>query len=239
MKLVKRPSYKQKLKSGGQIQKYQLGRTMLNIASQFLDTQEDNFSTRTLKSTINSLMGQPKYKSLNLAQKAVKGASKLDIYHKFKSKDYDEFVRVMYPIFMVSLKKYNLPTTQIQNILRQSAYESSYGTEPRGAQGYNLGGVTWEDNPNSNTYNYKHTTFAKDGKEYVDFDNLQDYADFKVQLLNDTYHALDAPNTDDYVNRLHGQNSSKKSYSINPEGYRYTLNHMISFDKAYNNYINR
>ena len=59
MKLVKRPSYKQKLKSGGQIQKYQLGRTMLNIASQFLDTQEDNLAKRVFKSTINSILKQP------------------------------------------------------------------------------------------------------------------------------------------------------------------------------------
>lgn len=168
-----------------------------------------------------------------------KTTPKLDIYHKFKSRNFDEFVDVMYPIFEASFKKYNLPTTQIQNVLRQAAYESGYGTSPRGAQGYNFGGIKWENNPRSRTYKYKHTTHSGDGLEYVDFDNLQDYADYKVQLLNDTYNALDTTNTDEFINRLHGQNPSKKSYSANKSGYITTLNTMKSFDRAYNNYINK
>lgn len=156
---------------------------------------------------------------------------------KFSTRNFDEFVSVMYPIFEASFKKYNLPITQMQNVLRQAAYESGYGTNPRGAQGYNLGGIKWENNPNSRTYNYKHTTYPGDGIEYVDFDSLQDYADYKIFLLNDTYHALDAPNTNEFVERLHGKNPSKKSYSANKNGYRTTLNTMRSLDKAYERYV--
>lgn len=163
--------------------------------------------------------------------------SSLDITHKFTSRNFDEFISVMYPIFEDSLKRKGLPTTQIQNLIRQAAYESTYGTDPRGSQGYNLGGIKWFNDPNSNTYKYKHTTNPKDGLEYVDFDSLQDYADFKVDLLHNTYKALDARDTNDFVKRLHGNNPYKKSYSANPNGYMKTLNGMLSLDKAYNNYV--
>lgn len=64
-----------------------------------------------------------------------------------------------------------------------------------------------------------------------------DYADYKVDLLHNTYNALNARDTNDFVNRLHGNNPSKKSYSANKAGYMKTLNGMTSLDKAYNNYV--
>lgn len=155
--------------------------------------------------------------------------------HRFKSKNFDEFVEVMYPIFEEALTSKGYPTTQIQNLIRQAAFESTYGTDPRGTRGYNLGGIKWDSNPNSRTHKYKHST-GPDGIEYVDFDNLRDYADYKVYLLDDTYKALNARDTNDFVRRLHGGNPSKKSYSSNPEGYMKNLNGMVSLDRAYNNY---
>lgn len=163
-------------------------------------------------------------------------SSSLRYNHRFKSRNFDEFVEVMYPIFEEALVSGGYPTTQLQNLVRQAAYESTYGTNPRGSKGYNLGGIKWENNSNSRTYKYKHST-GPDGIEYVDFDNLKDYAAYKVFLLNDTYHALDAPDTNTFVKRLHGGNPSKKSYSSNPGGYMTTLNGMKSLDKAYNNYV--
>ena len=156
--------------------------------------------------------------------------------HRFKSKNFDEFVEVMYPIFEEALTSKGYPTTQIQNLIRQAALESTYGTDPRGTRGYNLGGIKWDSNPNSRTHKYKHST-GPDGIEYVDFDNLRDYADYKVYLLDDTYKALNARDTNDFVRRLHGGNPSKKSYSSNPEGYMKNLNGMVSLDRAYNNYV--
>ena len=49
--------------------------------------------------------------------------------HRFKSKNFDEFVEVMYPIFEEALTSKGYPTTQIQNLIRQAAFESTYGTE--------------------------------------------------------------------------------------------------------------
>lgn len=237
----------QAFKKGGQIQKCHLGDIIQKGFAYVFNGQDGTFN----QAFNNAKRQGQRYfrwngKLYNTSVKTNTGiktiaqpAQKLDIYHKFKSRDFDEFVNVMYPIFEAAFKKYNIPTTQIQNVLRQSAYESAYGTSPRGAQGYNFGGIKWENNPKSRTYKYKHTTYPDDGLEYVDFDNLQDYADYKVFLLNDTYHALDAPTTDEFVSRLHGKNPAKKSYSANPNGYRDTLNGMKSFDKAYNNYMTK
>lgn len=231
----------QAFREGGQIQKCLVGDIIQKGLAYVFNGQDGTFS----QAFNNAKRQGQRYFRWNgkLYNTSVKTTAqptqKLDIHHKFKSRNFDEFVNVMYPIFEASFKKYNIPTTQIQNVLKQSAYESAYGTSPRGAQGYNFGGIKWENNPKSRTYKYKHTTYPGDGLEYVDFDNLQDYADYKVSLLNDTYHALDAPTTDEFVSRLHGKNPAKKSYSANPNGYRDTLNNMKSFDKAYNNYMTK
>lgn len=243
-KLIKKPSYQVKLerfKNGGQIQKCQLGDKIQKGLAYIFNGQDGTFD----QAFGNARSKGQKYFRWNgsLDNTNVKDIApaettpQLDINHKFSTRNFDEFVSVMYPIFEASFKKYNLPITQMQNVLRQAAYESGYGTNPRGAQGYNLGGIKWENNPNSRTYNYKHTTYPGDGIEYVDFDSLQDYADYKIFLLNDTYHALDAPNTNEFVERLHGKNPSKKSYSANKNGYRTTLNTMRSLDKAYERYV--
>lgn len=231
----------QAFRKGGQIQKCQVGDIIQKGFAYVFNGQDGTFN----QAFNNAKRQGQRYfrwngKLYNTSiETTAQPAQKLDVHHKFKSRNFDEFVNVMYPIFEASFKKYNIPTTQIQNVLRQSAYESAYGTSPRGAQGYNFGGIKWENNPKSQTYKYKHTTYPGDGLEYVDFNNLQDYADYKVSLLNDTYHALDAPTTDEFVSRLHGKNPAKKSYSANPNGYRDTLNGMKSFDKAYNNYMTK
>ena len=242
-RLINKPSYQVKLesfKNGGQIQKCELGDTIQKGLAYIFNNQEGTFNEAFGKARQE---GQKYFRwngqlyNTNLKNSENNSESQLDIYHKFDTRDFDEFVSIMYPIFAASFKKYNLPTTQIQNVLRQAAYESGYGTKPRGAQGYNLGGIKWVNDPNSRTYKYKHTTYSGDGIEYVDFDSLQDYANYKVHLLNDTYHALNAANTNEFVDRLHGNNPSKKSYSANKDGYKTTLNTMKSFDKAYERYI--
>lgn len=163
--------------------------------------------------------------------------SNLDIEHRFNSKNFNEFVSVMYPIFKEALISQGFGLNQIQNLIRQAAFESDYGTQALGDRSFNLGGIKWFNDSKSATYNYKHSTNEKDNLEYIDFDNLLDYANYKVWLLNDTYKALDAKDTNDFVDRLHGNNPSKKSYSANRDGYFKTLNDMISLDRAYNNYV--
>lgn len=161
----------------------------------------------------------------------------LDSKHRFKTKNFNEFVTVMYPIFKKALQENNIDYTDLKmlNLLKQAANESAYGTKPRGSQGYNLGGIKWVDDPKSNTYNFKHTKF-EDGEEYVDFDNLYDYANYKVKLLNDSYNAFKATDVKDFINRLHGNNPNKLRYSGSPDKYMYDLTHMFSLENAYNAY---
>lgn len=226
-------------KQGGQIQKCGLGDVIQKGWAYMFNGQDGTFNEAFSKARNegqkyfrwNGSLYNTKVKNTPLAETA----PQLDVHHKFNARNFDEFVNVMYPIFEASFKKYNLPTTQMQNVIRQAAYESTYGTNPLGEQGYNLGGIKWFNDPKSNSYKYKHSTNPMDGQEYIDFNSLQDYADYKVNLLHTTYDALNASNTDDFVRRLHP--GGDYNYSANPSGYKSTLNNMKSLDRAYERYM--
>lgn len=158
----------------------------------------------------------------------------LDYTHKFGSTDdkFKEFASVMTPIFKEALEKNGYPLTNLNNIVRQAALESSYGLSPRGERGFNLGGIKHPGDSIAPKYKKtKHT----DGEYYIDFDNLGDYANYKVKLLNDRYNALEAKNTNDFIDRLHGNNPSKSSYSADRQSYTKNLNGTVSL----NRYLNR
>lgn len=158
----------------------------------------------------------------------------LDINHKFgqykdnpKYKDqFDEFVQVMRPIFREALIRNGYPLTNLDNLVRQAGFESRYGLDPRGDKGFNFTGIKW--NKNSSSYDHsKHT----DGEDYIDFDNLYDFANYHVQVVNNKWDGLNANNTVDFVERLHPNNGGQGSYSGNVDGYRSNLTHMKSLDK--------
>lgn len=153
--------------------------------------------------------------------KRVKGSG-LDIYHKFNKKDFYEFASVMKPIVLKVLNDKGFPTNAANDIVRQAALESSYGTKPTGT--YNLGGIKYFDTTGPNrTY----TVSKEDNVRYTNFDNLYDYVDYKVQLLNDRYNALESTSTDDFINRLH---DGKYKYSDDKEKYQ-ELKYMKSLDR--------
>lgn len=154
----------------------------------------------------------------------------LDYTHKFGSTNnkFQEFASVMTPIFKEALEKNGFPLTNLNNIVRQAALESSYGLDPRGERGFNLGGIKHPGDSIAPKYKKtKHT----DGEYYIDFDNLGDYASYKVKLLNDRYNALDARNTNDFIDRLHGNNPNKSNYSADKKSYLRNLNGTKSLDK--------
>lgn len=153
----------------------------------------------------------------------------LDYYHKFGQTDnkFEEFVKVLKPIFTQVLKEKQLPLTQVNNLIRQAALESGYGLDPRGSKGFNLGGIKWTKKQQDREW----TINPSDNIKYIDFENLYDYAQYKVDLLNSRYDALTATDTNDFVNRLHGNNLTKSSYSANKEGYKKTLNNTTSLNK--------
>ena len=67
----------------------------------------------------------------------------LDYSHKFGStgNKFEEFASVMTPIFKEALEENGLPTTNLNNLVRQAALESNYGLDPRGERGFNLSGI--------------------------------------------------------------------------------------------------
>lgn len=154
----------------------------------------------------------------------------LDYSHKFGStgNKFEEFASVMTPIFKEALEENGFPTTNLNNLVRQAALESNYGLDPRGERGFNLSGIKHPGD--SIAPKYKKSRY-KDGFDYIDFDNLKDYANYKVKVLNDRYKALDAKDTNDFIDRLHGNNSGKYNYSADKDSYRRNLNGTLSLNK--------
>lgn len=256
MKIVPKSSIISKLqifKNGGRIPMFKESGTLQIQEGLNIPTYEGDFGNAFTQARMNKVKtfrwngnlyntnidydNGPSLMELLKPQQPEQKTPDLDIYHKFSSRNYDEFVKVLYPIFEKALKKQGYSTTHLQNLIRQAGLESDYGLKPVGSQGFNLGGIKWENNPKSATYKYKHSTNPKDNEEYIDFDSLEDYADYKVWLLDDTYDALNAANTSDFIERLHGKNKYKKHYSEDKQSYIYNLNHMRSLDSAYNNYV--
>ena len=140
-----------------------------------------------------------------------------------------EFASIMVPIFGKALYSEGIQTSKdnLDNLVRQAALESNYGLDPRGKSGFNLSGIKW----------YKGCIYGKtkgvDGQDYIDFPSLEDYAKYKVRLLNNKYDVFNAKNTTDFVDRLHGNNSSKANYSASKDKYLSALNNM----KTLNQYL--
>ena len=86
------------------------------------------------------------------------------------------------------------------------------------------------ENVSNEVTKYKKSRY-KDGFDYIDFDNLKDYANYKVKVLNDRYKALDAKDTNDFIDRLHGNNSGGYNYSADKDSYRRNLNGTLSLNK--------
>lgn len=156
----------------------------------------------------------------------------LDYYHKFGQTDnkFKELAEILKPIFVQVLKEKNLPLTQVDSLVRQAALESQYGLDPRGSRGFNLGGIKWNNNQTDREW-----TKHKDGEKYIDFENLYDYAQYKVDLLNSRYNALTATSTNDFVDRLHGNNDTNSNYSQGKDNYIRTLNRTTSLNRYLSN----
>lgn len=139
------------------------------------------------------------------------------------------FVEKMYPIIEQTLIQKGHSTKNINNILRQMAFESDYGLLPRG-NGYNLSGIkAWNESEGS-----RHS----DGNIYRNFKDYSDYASFYIDLLNNRYDAINAEDTDDYIYKLHhGKNGEK--YSSNEKGYVNVFNNMKSLDATIKKYLNK
>lgn len=144
-----------------------------------------------------------------------------------KNTTIDNFINVIYPIVEQSMISKGKSLKNVDNMVKQIAYESNYGRSSRG-NGYNLAGIKEFDSS-------KPRTKYKDGQYYKDFSDYRDFADYYVDLVTNRYEVENADNLKDYVDRLHGKNSSGKSYSTNRKYYR-DMKNMKTLDKKIKNY---
>ena len=131
---------------------------------------------------------------------------------KFETKDFNKFATTMKSIYEEVLQELGLPKHNLKNLVRQDALESNYGLN---AKNYNLGGIKYRDS---------------DGKyKLKDFNNLKEYAMYKVKLLDKYYDAIKTPENN-FIAALHGNNKDNRHYNDNIEMYK-AINYMKSLDK--------
>lgn len=179
------------------------------------DTQKSKDINSKIQSNINRVVPtiDPEYESL---KKTI-----------FKNKDIKNFSNVMSKIYTKVLTDLNLPLHNVPNLVRQDALESSYGTSTRG-NGYNLGGVkVFIDKE-------KLGTKYKDGFYYRNFNDLEDYARYKVNLLENDYGGIISSPANEFIDRLHGNNPEKKNYSANKNHYINSFKGMKTLDSYLN-----
>ena len=188
-----------------------------------VDEQKDNNVNKDIVQQEEQRI--PEYKQFN--DMPITKSTNTDIYKtKFTTKDIPNFTKVMSQIYFDVLDEMGLPKTNLLNLVRQSAVESNYGTDPRG-NGYNLGGIkNFTKDPN------RGTVYKGDNISYLNFKDLKDYVTYKVKLLNTKYNAIDAPENE-FVDRLHGNNPTKQSYSASRENYFKVFKNMKTLDNEF------
>lgn len=103
----------------------------------------------------------------------------------FKSKN--EFKATMLPIYERILSQMGLNTAYAKALVAQDGLESAWGTKPSGK--FNFGGIKGKGS-------VKRTREVINGKDvyindsFRDFDSLEDYAKYKISLLNNRYKAF-------------------------------------------------
>jgi uncharacterized FlgJ-related protein len=134
----------------------------------------------------------------------------------------------MSKVYSEVLDEMGLPKTNLINLVKQAALESNYGTDPRG-NGYNLGGIK-----NFTGNDSKGTIHPGDNTSYLNFENLKDFAKYHVTLLNNKYDALNAADSTDFINRLHGSNLTGRKYSADKPSYIRNFAGMKNIETLFN-----
>lgn len=145
----------------------------------------------------------------------------------FKSQQ--EFVDKMRPIYKKILEQKGLSTDYVDYLVAQTALESGWGQKPSGKN--NLGGIKvprkqWGKGLGT-VRTSREVINGKDvyvDSEFRDFDSLEDYAAYHVNLLNNmNYQAFDG----DFIN-----NVVRGGYATDPK-YREVLNNVYNQIRGY------
>lgn len=154
---------------------------------------------------------------------------------KNNTRDFNKFVSVLYPIYKKAFDDNKFTNyDSIKYLILQDGLESQYGTKSHG--NYNLGGIKWFKGPHSN-YN---KILGGDNNYYIDFNNLSDYVNYKVKLLNNEFGAINAKSINQFVDILGGNNKKKKFYFRTPKkDYLQRMLEMLSLRRAYDTYYKK
>lgn len=135
----------------------------------------------------------------------------------FKNKD--EFKATMLPIYAKILSQMGLNTAYAKMLVAQDGLESAWGTKPSGK--FNFGGI-------KGTGSIKRTREVIDGKDvyindsFRDFASLEDYAKYKISLLNNNRYKAFTGDLSGFADRV-----SRGGYATDPN-YAETLKRVIA-----------
>lgn len=138
----------------------------------------------------------------------------------FKNKD--EFKATMLPIYAKILSQMGLNTAYAKMLVAQDGLESAWGTKPSGK--FNFGGI-------KGTGSIKRTREVIDGKDvyindsFRDFASLEDYAKYKISLLNNNRYKAFTGDLSGFADRV-----SRGGYATDPN-YVETLKRVIASAK--------
>lgn len=138
----------------------------------------------------------------------------------FKSKN--EFKATMLPIYERILSQMGLNTAYAKALVAQDGLESAWGTKPSGK--FNFGGI-------KGTGSIKRTREVIDGKDvyindsFRDFASLEDYAKYKISLLNNNRYKAFIGDISGFADRVF-----RGGYATDPK-YADTLKRVIASAK--------
>lgn len=142
------------------------------------------------------------------------------IVHKFKSKK--DFKDTMLPIYERLLKSKGLNPAFAKSLVAQDGLESAWGSKPAGS--YNFGGIKGK----GTTKRTREVINGKDvyiNDQFRNFKSLEDYANFKIDLLNNKRYKAFSGDIKEFANRVH-----RGGYATDPK-YASILNQVIASAK--------
>lgn len=139
---------------------------------------------------------------------------------KFRNRK--EFQDTMIPIYEAMLIKKGLSPTFAKALVAQDGLESAWGSKPSG--NFNFGGIKGKGTT-------KKTREVLNGKDvyindsFRDFNSLEDYVNYKINLLNNNRYKAFAGDVSEFADRVH-----KGGYATDPN-YSRILNNIIASAK--------
>lgn len=140
--------------------------------------------------------------------------------HKFNSKK--DFKDTMLPIYERLLKSKGLNPAFAKSLVAQDGLESAWGSKPAGL--YNFGGIKGK----GTTKRTREVINGKDvyiNDQFRNFKSLEDYANFKIDLLNNKRYKAFSGDIKEFANRVH-----RGGYATDPR-YANILNQVIASAK--------